>query len=174
MIPQYKIMYNLLDMKHQWIYAVITTKQSITTLYCSTSALSPNKLQPNIITIYAPNKFWFKNFTADEFGERGRIQWYHISYCHSMIPFPSLPVFWKPEYEINENIDFKPTISSIACWEPSAFDLSAVCFWFPILSHARAPEREYILYCPQSFSGGGLYSSGNGLLLIIYDWLLWL
>ena len=30
------------------------------------------------------------------------------------------------------------------------------------------------IYCPQSFSGGGLYSSGNGLLLIVYDWLLWL
>ena len=29
------------------------------------------------------------------------------------------------------------------------------------------------LYCPQSFSWGGLYSSGNGLLLIVYDWLLW-
>ena len=59
---------------------------------------------------------------------RRQNKWYHISYCHSMISFPSLPVFWKPEYEINENIDFKPTISSIACWEPSAFDLSAVCF----------------------------------------------
>ena len=73
---------------------------------------------------------------------KDRIQWYHISYCHSMIPFPSLPVFWKPEYKINVNIDFKllieykiivttdfkPTISSIACWELFAFDLSAVCF----------------------------------------------
>ena len=29
-----------------------------------------------------------------------------------------------------------------------------------------------LIYCPQSFSGGGLYSSGNGLLLIVYDWLL--
>ena len=28
------------------------------------------------------------------------------------------------------------------------------------------------LYCPQSFSGGGLYSSGNVLLLIDHDWLL--
>ena len=77
---------------------------------------------------------------------RRQNKWYHISYCHSMISFPSLPVFWKPEYEINENIDFKPTISSIACWEPCAFDLSAVCFWFPILSRARAPDKENILY----------------------------
>ena len=28
------------------------------------------------------------------------------------------------------------------------------------------------VYFPQSFSGGGLYSSGNRLLLIDYDWLL--
>ena len=39
---------------------------------------------------------------------RRQNKWYHISYCHSMISFPSLPVFWKPEYEINVNIDFKP------------------------------------------------------------------
>ena len=39
---------------------------------------------------------------------KDRIQWYHISYCHSMISFPSLLVFWKPEYKISVNIDFKP------------------------------------------------------------------
>ena len=31
-----------------------------------------------------------------------------------------------------------------------------------------------LFYCPQSFSGGGLYLNGSWLLWSAYDWLLWL
>ena len=33
-------------------------------------------------------------------------------------------------------------------------------------------ESEHFLYCPQSFSGGGLYSRVNGLLLLLVLLLL--
>ena len=49
-----------------------------------------------------------------------------------------------------------------------------------IYSYSTPPAFKYQasnIYCPQSFSGGGLYSSGNGLLLwsvVGYFYEVWL
>ena len=78
---------------------------------------------------------------------RRQNKWYHISYCHSMISFPSLPVFWKPEYEINVNIDFKPfffilnlPFLLLLVWSLAhlIYQLFASDFpFFPVLVHLR-------------------------------------
>ena len=59
--------------------------------------------------------------------------------------------------------------------------LASVCP-APDKEHFSEAERDFFplfqcaapaaIFSPQSFSGGGLYSSGNRLLLIDYDWLL--
>ena len=41
-----------------------------------------------------------------------------------------------------------------------------------IFFHLNEPF-EYDFYCPQSFSGGGLYLNGSCLLWSVYDGLLW-